>query len=88
MTLYVEDDSTYKLDYVNVKQSDGELEPLKELFKTDSMEESDQQYARQYTQGIVPETDDPSAPSLSIRMIFLGTIWAVFLGLVNGGFAD
>ncbi|KAJ8331135.1 OPT super [Batrachochytrium dendrobatidis] len=87
MTLYVEDDSTYKLDYVNVKQSDGELEPLKELFKTDSMEESDQQYARQYTQGIVPETDDPSAPSLSIRMIFLGTIWAVFLGLVNGVFS-
>ncbi|KAJ1340316.1 hypothetical protein BSLG_005089 [Batrachochytrium salamandrivorans] len=41
-----------------------------------------------YTQrGIVPETDDPSAPSMSVRMIFLGTIWAIFLGLMNGIFS-
>ncbi|XJO75901.1 hypothetical protein BDV3_006505 [Batrachochytrium dendrobatidis] len=64
-----------------------ELDPEKILLKSGDIEHADIEYARLYTKGIVPETDDPSAPSLSIRMMLLGTIWAVFLGLVNGIFS-
>eukprot|EP00842_Homolaphlyctis_polyrhiza_P001735 jgi/Hompol1/2562/HPOL_006050-RA len=43
--------------------------------------------AYEFTRTIVPETDDPYSPSLTIRMVFLGTAWAVALGLVNGIFS-
>ncbi|KAH6596736.1 hypothetical protein BASA61_003430 [Batrachochytrium salamandrivorans] len=67
------------------KASSLDLE--KELLRTDDIEDVDAAYARQYTEGIVPQTDDPSAPSMSVRMIFLGTIFALFLGLMNGIFS-
>ncbi|OAJ44246.1 OPT family small oligopeptide transporter [Batrachochytrium dendrobatidis JEL423] len=69
------------------KAIDHELNLEKELLKSGDIEDVDAEYAKLYTQGIVPETDDPSAPSLSIRMILLGTIFAVLLGLMNGIFS-
>ncbi|KAI8924352.1 OPT oligopeptide transporter protein-domain-containing protein [Entophlyctis helioformis] len=35
------------------------------------------------TSSIVPTTDDPNAPSLTLRALALGTAWCVFLGAVN-----
>ncbi|KAH6561633.1 hypothetical protein BASA50_006030 [Batrachochytrium salamandrivorans] len=64
-----------------------ELDIEKDLMKTGDIEDLDAEYSKLYTKGIVPETDDPSAPSMSVRMIFLGTIWAIFLGLMNGIFS-
>ncbi|KAJ1340548.1 hypothetical protein BSLG_004642 [Batrachochytrium salamandrivorans] len=61
-----------------------ELDIEKDLMKTGDIEDLDAEYSKLYTKGIVPETDDPSAPSMSIRMVLLGTIWAIFLGLMNG----
>ncbi|KAH6579992.1 hypothetical protein BASA61_009980 [Batrachochytrium salamandrivorans] len=63
------------------------LDLEKELLRTGEVEDVDAAYARQYTEGIVPQTDDPSAPSMSVRMIFLGTIFALLLGLMNGIFS-
>ncbi|KAJ1340309.1 OPT family small oligopeptide transporter [Batrachochytrium salamandrivorans] len=64
-----------------------ELDIEKDLMKTGDIEDLDAEYSKLYTKGIVPETDDPSAPSMSIRMVLLGTIWAIFLGLMNGIFS-
>ncbi|KAH9273044.1 hypothetical protein BASA83_004614 [Batrachochytrium salamandrivorans] len=36
---------------------------------------------------MVPESDGPDMPSLTARMVVLGTIWAVFLGIMNGIFS-
>ena len=38
-------------------------------------------------EGIAPTTDDPSTPSLTFRVYFLGTVWCVALGAVNSVFA-
>jgi hypothetical protein len=35
---------------------------------------------------IVPSTDDPSTPSLSFRVLILGTLWNVLLASVNSIF--
>eukprot|EP00842_Homolaphlyctis_polyrhiza_P000609 jgi/Hompol1/1549/HPOL_005639-RA len=64
-----------------------ELEIEKELIKSGDIEEVDAEYGNLYIRGIVPETDDPHAPSLTVRMVLLGTMWAVALGLVNGIFS-
>ncbi|EGF81571.1 hypothetical protein BATDEDRAFT_34848 [Batrachochytrium dendrobatidis JAM81] len=66
---------------------DHELDVEKDLLKSGDIEDVDAEYAKLYTKGIVPETDDPSAPSLSVRMLVLGIIWAIFLGLMNGIFS-
>ena len=34
-------------------------------------------------EGIVPTTDDPNAPSLSFRVLILGTMWCILLGAIN-----
>jgi uncharacterized oligopeptide transporter (OPT) family protein len=39
-----------------------------------------------YISGIVPETDDPSIPSLTFRVVLLGTLWNVFLATINSIF--
>jgi hypothetical protein len=31
----------------------------------------------------IPTTDNPDAPSLTFRVMFMGTVWAVFLGSIN-----
>ena len=39
-----------------------------------------------YVSAIVPQTDDPSTPSLSFRVLVLGTLWNVFLAAANSVF--
>jgi hypothetical protein len=39
-----------------------------------------------YVAGIVPTTDDPSTPSLTFRVLFLGILWNVLFGCVNSVF--
>ncbi|KAH9245023.1 hypothetical protein BASA81_017524 [Batrachochytrium salamandrivorans] len=41
-----------------------ELDIEKDLMKTGDIEDLDAEYSKLYTKGIVPETDDPSAPSI------------------------
>eukprot|EP00842_Homolaphlyctis_polyrhiza_P000565 jgi/Hompol1/1509/HPOL_000598-RA len=64
-----------------------ELDIEKELLKGGDIEEVDASYASLYTTGLVPETDDPHAPSLTVRMVILGTAWAIALALINGIFS-
>ncbi len=37
--------------------------------------------------GLVPTTDDPSTPSLSFRVMFIGTSWCIFLSIANAIFS-
>ncbi|KAL2912173.1 OPT superfamily [Polyrhizophydium stewartii] len=65
-----------------------ELDHEKQLLaSTDDIEELDGEYAQQFIDSVVPQTDDPNAPSLSVRMVVLGTLFAIFLGLMNGIFS-
>ncbi|KAH6590841.1 hypothetical protein BASA61_005088 [Batrachochytrium salamandrivorans] len=65
-----------------------ELKHEKELLSaTDDIEEVDASYAQSFVKSVVPETDDPNTPSLSIRMVVIGTLFAVALGLLNGIFS-
>ncbi|KAL2912414.1 OPT superfamily [Polyrhizophydium stewartii] len=58
-----------------------ELEHEKELLaQTDDIEE-------QFVDSVVPQTDDPNIPSLSVRMVVLGSLFAVALALMNGIFS-
>ena len=43
--------------------------------------------ADSYTKGLVPETDDPSEPSLSARAVFIGVLWGVILSYGNAFFS-
>ncbi|KAL2917196.1 OPT superfamily [Polyrhizophydium stewartii] len=62
-----------------------ELELEKKLLaESGDVEEADAVYAQQFVETIVPQTDDPDAPSLSLRAAVMGTLFAVALGLVNG----
>jgi uncharacterized integral membrane protein len=45
--------------------------------------QADAQIADQYTYAITPQTDDPSTPAFTVRAVFLGCIWAVFLACCN-----
>nr|KAJ3410335.1 hypothetical protein HK105_002958 [Polyrhizophydium stewartii] len=66
----------------------NELELEKQLLaETNDTEDLDRVYAQQFIDSVVPTTDDPNAPSLSVRMVLLGTIFAVALGLINGIFS-
>eukprot|EP00842_Homolaphlyctis_polyrhiza_P001704 jgi/Hompol1/2534/HPOL_006039-RA len=67
-----------------IAREHNELELEKQLLKeTGDIEDVDATYVQEFIRAVVPETDDPHAPSLSLRMVFLGTLWAVGLGLVN-----
>ncbi|KAI9203608.1 OPT oligopeptide transporter protein-domain-containing protein [Polychytrium aggregatum] len=37
-----------------------------------------------YTRSVVPQTDDPSVPALTVRAVFLGLFWSVLLCGMNG----
>ena len=39
-----------------------------------------------YVSAIVPTTDDPSTPSLSFRVLILGTLWNILLATINSIF--
>ncbi|OAJ40207.1 OPT family small oligopeptide transporter [Batrachochytrium dendrobatidis JEL423] len=66
----------------------NELQHEKEILsKTNDIEDIDASYAQAFVKAIVPETDDPSTPSLSVRMILIGALFAVALGLLNGIFS-
>jgi uncharacterized oligopeptide transporter (OPT) family protein len=39
-----------------------------------------------YVSAIVPTTDDPSTPSLSFRVLILGTLWNILLASANSIF--
>ncbi|KAJ8323448.1 hypothetical protein BDV3_007033 [Batrachochytrium dendrobatidis] len=58
--------------------------PNTDVENFDSIESFEEINVNFYTKGVVPETDDPDEPSLTIRMLFLGTIWGIILGLGNG----
>ena len=49
----------------------------------DSMRLDDE---RDYIGDLAPETDDPSTPSLTFRVLFLGILWNIFLGCTNSIF--
>ncbi|KAH6595228.1 hypothetical protein BASA50_006021 [Batrachochytrium salamandrivorans] len=57
------------------------------LVQPKDIEDVEAEYAKLYTEGMVPESDGPDMPSLTARMVVLGTIWAVFLGIMNGIFS-
>nr|KAJ3420144.1 hypothetical protein HK105_006035 [Polyrhizophydium stewartii] len=72
-------------DAVDIVQT---LEVEKQLLRdTDDIEAIDAEYSKMYTKGVVPETDDPSMPTLTVRMVLLGSVFAIFLGTLNGIFS-
>ncbi|KAH6576339.1 hypothetical protein BASA62_001488, partial [Batrachochytrium salamandrivorans] len=77
--------STVNAEKIREKE---ELDHEKQLLQsTNDIEAVDESYAEQFVSTIAPTTDDPNDPSLTIRMVVLGTVFAIFLGLVNGIFS-
>ncbi|KAJ3323512.1 hypothetical protein HDV06_001789 [Boothiomyces sp. JEL0866] len=63
----------------NVRESqDSEYIELDNLDIEDEFQ--DDKYDRT---SIIPQTDDPLAPSLTLRVLVLGSLWCIFLGVVN-----
>lgn len=53
--------------------------------KVESDEAADEEAhdADQYAAAIVPQTDDPSIPTFTFRVLLLGTFWCIALGAAN-----
>ncbi|KAJ2998788.1 hypothetical protein HDV02_004028 [Globomyces sp. JEL0801] len=66
------------------RRNDGEVEfhPLEDLELDVDIEDQRIPIVQEH-ENIAPTTDDPSAPSLTFRVLLLGTLWCIFLGGVN-----
>ncbi len=60
----------------NVKDVESERAPAHN-------HDDDDDEVDKYTSNLIPTTDDPSLPSLTFRVLLLGTFWAVILGAIN-----
>ncbi|KAJ3256596.1 hypothetical protein HK103_005230 [Boothiomyces macroporosus] len=55
-----------------------------EYIELDNLDIEDEFQEEKYDRtSIIPQTDDPMAPSLTLRVIILGSLWCIFLGVVN-----
>lgn len=50
-------------------------------------EAMDSQMAHQIADGLVPTKDDPLLPSLTLRVLIIGSLWNMFLAVANGIFS-
>lgn len=58
-----------------------DMEKIRPLHNNNNEEEEDE--VDRYTSNLIPTTDDPTLPSLTFRVMLLGTFWAIVLGAIN-----
>lgn len=62
----------------------NKYEPIKEKATDLEIEDESEQT---WSSSVVPTTDDPKTATFTFRVVFLGLLWSIFLGLSNTVFS-
>jgi hypothetical protein len=72
-------------DELTIEDEEGPQSPTKLRCLKQEMKLQEEEH--DWSSSVVPETDDPTQPTFTLRVVILGVLWATFLALSNTVFS-
>lgn len=66
-----------------MKDIERNIDDISPEIDVNEIEKLEAQFATEYSKGLINVKDDRSVPQLTVRAIFLGCLWAIFLACAN-----